>query len=295
MTPLRRRMIEDMQIRNLAPRTQVCYVEQVNRFARHFHKSPELLGPTEIRAWQIYLARDKRLAASSISVAVAALRFLYTVTLRRAWTMRDEIPTCRQPHQLPEVLSPAEVAAFLDAMKSLKQRVILTVCYAAGLRVSEVVQLKPAAIDSKRMVIRVEAGKGRKDRYVMLSPRLLDILRDYWNRTHRRESGCFPGDRPGEPITRFAVEHALSGSPVSDPASLRPVTPHFSSTPRIRGSPAGVWRRSAYPHPGSYWVTATSLRRRAICASPPARCCATASPLDSLQAITLVVPDLVPA
>jgi integrase len=110
--------------------------------------------------------------------------------------MRDEIPTCRQPHQLPEVLSPAEVAAFLDAMKSLKQRVILTVCYAAGLRVSEVVQLKPAAIDSKRMVIRVEAGKGRKDRYVMLSPRLLDILRDYWNRTHPGE-WLFPGDRPG--------------------------------------------------------------------------------------------------
>jgi integrase/recombinase XerD len=155
MTPLRRRMIEDMQIRNLAPRTQVCYVEQVDRLARHFRNSPELLGPAEIRAWQIYLARDKRLAASSISVAVAALRFLYTVTLRRAWTIRDEIPNCRQPHQLPEVLSPAEVAAFLDAMKSLKQRVILTVCYAAGLRVSEAVQLKPAAIDSKRMVIRV--------------------------------------------------------------------------------------------------------------------------------------------
>lgn len=265
MTPLRRRMIEDMQIRNLAPRTQVCYVEQVNRFARHFHKSPELLGPTEIRVWQIYLARDKRLAASSISVAVAALRFLYTVTLRRAWTMRDEIPTCRQPHQLPEVLSPAEVAAFLDAMKSLKQRVILTVCYAAGLRVSEVIQLKPAAIDSKRMVIRVEAGKGRKDRYVMLSPRLLDILRDYWNRTHPGE-WLFPGDRPGEPITRFAVEHAV-GTPVSDPASL-------GQSRRIlyaMHSRSTCWSRAPICVPSSSClVTATSLRRRAICASPPA-------------------------
>jgi integrase/recombinase XerD len=102
MTPLRRRMIEDTQIRNLAPRTQVCYVEQVDRFARHFRKSPEVLGPAEIRAWQIYLAQDKRLAASSISVAVAALRFLYTVTLRRDWTIKDEIPSCRQPHQLPD-------------------------------------------------------------------------------------------------------------------------------------------------------------------------------------------------
>jgi hypothetical protein len=132
MTPLRRRMIEDMQIRNLAPRTQISYVEQVDRFARHFRKSPERLGPPEIRAWQIYLAQDKRLAAGSISVAVAALRFLYTVALRQAWTIKDDIPTCRQTHPLPEVLSTKEVATFLDAVKTLKQRVILTVCYAAG-------------------------------------------------------------------------------------------------------------------------------------------------------------------
>jgi len=271
-------MIEDMQIRNLAPRTQVCYVEQVDRFARHFRKSPELLGPAEIRAWQIYLARDKRLAASSISVAVAALRFLYAVTLRRTWTIKDEIPTCRQPHQLPEVLSPAEVAAFLDAMKSLKQRVILTVCYAAGLRVSEAVQLKPAAIDSKRMVIRVEAGKGRKDRYVMLSPRLLDILRDYWNRTHPRE-WLFPGDRPGEPITRFAVEHACRDARERS-GITRPVT--LESGTDLRTIQLLLGHRNL----------ATTARYLRIATS---KVCATASPLDSLQAITLVVPDLVPA
>ena len=196
MTPLRHRMIEDMQIRNLALRTQISYVEQVDRFARHFRKSPERLGPPEIRAWQIYLAQDKRLAASSISVAVAALRFLYTVTLQRQWTIRYDIPFCRQPNQLPEVLSPEEVATFLDAVKIPKQRVILTVCYAAGLRVSEAVRLKPAAIDSQRMVIRVEAGKGRKDRYVMLSPRLLDLLRDYWKATRPKE-WLFPGRRSG--------------------------------------------------------------------------------------------------
>ena len=102
MTPLRRRMIEDMQIRNLAPRIQACYVEQVDRFARHFRKSPELLGPAEIRAWQIYLARDKRLAASSISVAVAALRFLYTVTLRRQWSVKDDIPTAGSRISFPK-------------------------------------------------------------------------------------------------------------------------------------------------------------------------------------------------
>ena len=164
------------------------------------------------------------MAASSTSVAVAALRFLYAVTLRRTWTIKDEIPTCRQPHQPPEVLSPAEVAAFPDAMKSLKQRVILTVCFAGGLRVSEAVQLKPAAIDSKRMVIPVEAGKGRKDRYVMLSPRPLDILRDYSNRTHPGE-WLFPGDRPGEPITRLAVEHACRDARERS-GITRPVTPH---------------------------------------------------------------------
>jgi integrase/recombinase XerD len=120
-------MIEDMQVRNLAPRTQISYVEQVDRFAHHFRKSPEHLGTAEIRAWQLYLAQDKRLAASSISLAVSALRFLYTVTLRREWTIKEDIPTCWKPHQRPEALSVEEVAAFLDAVKSPKQRLILTV------------------------------------------------------------------------------------------------------------------------------------------------------------------------
>src|SRR3984885_16033292 len=146
MTPLRRRMIEDMQIRNLAPRTQLSDVEQGDRFPRHFRKSPVHLGTAEIRAWQLYLAQDKRLAASSISLAVSALRFLYTVTLRREWTIKDDIPTCRKPRQLPEVLSPAEVVAVLVVVMIPKQRLILTVCYAAGLRVSEAVRLEPAAI-----------------------------------------------------------------------------------------------------------------------------------------------------
>src|ERR1700738_285535 len=144
MTPLRLRMIEDMRIRNLSQRTQTTYVEQVARFARHFGKSPELLGPAEIRSWRLHLAENKRLAASSISVTVAALRFLYTVTLRQPWVVEDEIPTGRRPQKLPNVLSPEEVAAFLDAVENQQYRVILTVCYAAGLRVSDAVRLKPA-------------------------------------------------------------------------------------------------------------------------------------------------------
>jgi integrase/recombinase XerD len=207
MTPLRRRMIEDMRIRNLSPQTQRAYVEQVSRFARHFGLPPEQLGQDEIRAWQIYLAEDRRLAGSSISVAVAALRFVYSVTLKRPWIVEDDIPTSRQPKKLPVVPSPEEVARFLDAVKSPKHRMILTVCYATGLRISEAISLKPAAIDSQRMVIRVEAGKGRKDRYVMLSPTLLKLLRTYWKEARPKE-WLFPGDRPAQPITACAVEIA---------------------------------------------------------------------------------------
>jgi integrase/recombinase XerD len=288
MTPLRHRMIEDMQIRNLAHRTQVSYVEQVGRFARHFGKSPELLGPAEIRAWQLHLTQDKRLAASSISVAVAALRFLYTVTLRRAWSINDDIPTCRQARQLPEVLSPGEVAAFLAAVKSPKHRMILTVCYAGGLRVSEAVNLKPPAIDSKRMVIRVEAGKGRKDRYVMLSPRLLDSLREYWN-TARPKVWLFPGDRPGEPITRFAVEHACRETRAPS-GIMRPVTPHsLRHAFAVHLLEAGTDLRTIQLLLG-HRSLATTSKYLHIATS---KVCATASPLDALHAITSVVPDLV--
>ncbi len=180
MTPLRQRMSEDMQVRNLAPHTQRSYLQQVSQFARYFGKSPDLLGPDDIRAYQLHLTQEKQLSASSVLVAVAALRFLYKVTLKRDWNLDDTIPSCRKPQKLPVVMSLEEVSRFLDAVETLKHRVILTVCYAAGLRVSEAVRLTPGAIDSQRMVIRVEAGKGRKDRYVMLSPKLLDILRAYW-------------------------------------------------------------------------------------------------------------------
>ncbi len=224
MTPLRQRMIEDMQIRNLAVNTQRAYCEYVSLFARHFHKSPALLGPEEIRAYQVHLTRDRQLASSSISVAVAAIRFLYKVTLKRDWNLDDVIPTCRQQQKLPVVLSRQEVESFLDAIENQKHRVILTVCYAAGLRISEAVHLTPAAIDSQRMVIRVEQGKGRKDRYVMLSPMLLDMLRRYW-RTARPKEWLFPGDPPGHPITASAVEDVCRI--VRRQANIaKPITPH---------------------------------------------------------------------
>jgi len=224
MTPLRQRMIEDMQVRNLSPHTQARYVQQVSLFARHFKKSPEVLGPEEIRSYQVYLTNEKKLAPGTILVGVAALRFLYKVTLHKDWSVEDIIPAPKKPQKLPIVLSPEEVGHFLGCIPSLKHRTILTVCYAAGLRISEATRLKPTAIDSQRMVIRVEQGKGQKDRYVMLSPKLLEVLRTYWKAEHPQH-WLFPGTISGRPITRFAVEAACKKALRASGLRKR-VTPH---------------------------------------------------------------------
>jgi integrase/recombinase XerD len=224
MTSLRQRMIEDMQVRNLAPLTQTCYVQQVSLFARYFGKSPEVLGPEEIRSYQVYLTKGKKLAPGSIVIAVSALRFLYKVTLHRDWTVEDIIPAPKKFQKLPIVLSPEEVRHFLSCVASPKHRTILTTCYAAGLRVSEAVRLKPPEIDSQRMVIRVEQGKGQRDRYVMLSPRLLEILREWW-RLERPKTWLFPGDIPGRHITRYAVERVCREAYQASGIS-KPITPH---------------------------------------------------------------------
>lgn len=280
MSPLRHRMIEDMQIRNLAPHTQRAYVQQISQFARHFRKSPELLGPADIRAYQIHLTQDRQLSASSILVAVAAIRFLYKITLKRDWNIEEVVPTCRKPQRLPVVLSRDEVSRFLDAVAIPKHRVILTVCYAAGLRVSEAVRLTPAAIDSQRMVIRVAEGKGRKDRYVMLSPKLLDILRDYW-RTTRPKLWLFPGDLPGQPISRFAVAHACRTARCRCDIE-KPVTPHaMRHAFAVHLLEAGADLRTIQLLLGhrSLSTTANYLRLATN------KVCATASPLDELQAV----------
>jgi integrase/recombinase XerD len=224
MTSLRQRMIEDMQVRNLSPETQACYVQQVSLFARYFNQSPEALGREEIRSYQVYLTNEKKLAPSSILIAVAALRFLYKVTLHKDWTLADIIPAPKKPQKLPIVLSPKEVVQFLACVPSLKHRTILTTCYAAGLRVSEAIRLQPAHIDSQRMVIRVELGKGQKDRYVMLSPRLLEILRDWW-RAAKPKPWLFPGDIPGRHITRYTVERACQEAHQRCRIP-KPITPH---------------------------------------------------------------------
>ena len=198
MTPLRQRMLEDMRVRNLSEGTQHQYVRRVAKFAQHLGKSPEVLGPEDIRTYQVYLKEQQHVSWSVLNVAVCALRFLYRVTLHKDWAV-EHIPFTRRPRKLPVVLSPTEVSRFLESITNLKHRTILTVAYAAGLRTSEVAHLRVEDIDSQRMVIRVLEGKGRKDRYVMLSPKLLQLLRDYW-KVARPTHWLFEGQIPGKPI-----------------------------------------------------------------------------------------------
>src|SRR5215469_14873260 len=247
MTSLRRRFIEDMQIRNLAENTQKSYIQQVSLFARYFQKSPELLGPDHIRAYQLHLTNEKKLSTGSITVAISALRFLYRVTLKKDWPFDDFIPAPKAPKKLPIILSPEEVLQFLDCVRSRKHRAILTTCYAAGLRISEAVALTPPTVDSKRMVIRVEQGKGQKDRYVMLSPKLLEILRAWW-RVEKPKDWLFPGDFPGRHITRFAVEKECQEAHCICKIS-KPITPHSLRHAFCR-PPLGTRHRHSY-HPAA--------------------------------------------
>jgi len=223
MTPLRQRMTEDMEIRNLSPNTQLAYLQQVSSFAKYCRRSPEVVGPEEIRGYQVYVTNERKLAPGSLSIIASALRFLYKVTLKRAW-VDTEIPLPKKPFILPVILSREEVAHFFESIASRKHRTILMTAYAAGLRISEVTRLKLTDIDSQRMMLRVEQGKGQKDRYVMLSPQLLEILRAYWKLTHSTV-WLFPGDIPGRPISKAAVEQACQKARRVS-GIKKPITPH---------------------------------------------------------------------
>jgi site-specific recombinase XerD len=193
MTPLRQRMLDDMQLRNLRPETQRNYLNHVANFAQYFKRSPELLDIEAVRQYQLYLLNERKLSPETINQYVSSVKFLYLTTLEMPWTP-EHFPRVRRPHKLPVVLSQEEILAFFDYVPSLKYRAALMVCYGAGLRVSEAVALKVSDIDSQRMLLRVEQGKGGKDRYAMLSPRLLDVLRRYW-RAARPKDYLFPSWR----------------------------------------------------------------------------------------------------
>jgi site-specific recombinase XerD len=220
VSPLRRRMIEDMTMRKFAPRTQEGYIRAVKGFSAFLGASPEKATFEDLRRYQLHLVASHA-GVPTINHAVTALRFLFTVTLRKPEVV-GRVPFIREPRRLPVVLSPEEVARLLDAAPGLKYKAALSVAYGAGLWASEVISLKVGDIDSTRMVIRVEQGKGRKDRYVMLSPYLLELLRAWW-REARPRGWLFPGRDPVQPLTtrqlnracHAAAQMAEIGKPVS--------------------------------------------------------------------------------
>ncbi|MDP8238805.1 MAG: site-specific integrase [Candidatus Hatepunaea meridiana] len=223
MTELRMRMLQEMQLRNLSQNTQKRYIDRVSDFAGHFGKSPEQLGPEDVRSYQLYLIQERKLSSSTLNVAVCALRFFYGVCLKQDWNV-ERIIYARREKKLPIVLSPDEVVRFFQAVRSTKYRVLLMTIYNTGLRVSEATQLKISDVDSKRMTIRVEQGKGKKDRYVMLSSKLLGILRDYW-KMYRPNKWLFPGKSANRHMSPASVRHVCRIASLES-GLIKRVTPH---------------------------------------------------------------------
>ena len=205
ISPLRQRMIDDMTMRNLSPSTHETYIRAVAQFSAFHRQSPDKLRLEHLREYHLHLV-SRGLTANSICVKMGALRFFYATTLRRP-DIAGQIPMPRRTDHLPTVLAREEVEHLLKAVPDLKQRTALITIYSAGLRVSEAVALTARDIDSARMVIYVRQGKGRKDRYTMLSDQLLGILRDYWHRT-RPSHWLFPGLKPSRPMTKRTLQLA---------------------------------------------------------------------------------------
>ena len=213
MTPLRQRMIEDMQLRNLGTETQRAYVHYISGLAQYYQTSPEHLDLEEIRDYQLYLIQQRRLSPESTNAFVSAAKFLYNVTLDTVWP-EGALPRARVPHKLPVVLSQEEIVEFFRCVSTLRYRAALMTAYGAGLRVSEVVTLLVSDIDSRRMLIRVHQGKGKKDRYAMLSPRLLEVLRTWWRcrypagqpRPVPEQDWLFAGFRKGRPMNVTSLQ-----------------------------------------------------------------------------------------
>jgi integrase/recombinase XerD len=224
MSPLRRRMLEDMQLRNFSTGTQRSYIHYVEGFANHYWINPERLGLDDIRSYQLHLIEQRRLSPPSVNCFVAAVKFLYTVTLEMPWT-DQQFTRMKVPDKLPVVLSAEEVMNFFRHIGLIKHRVALMLCYGSGLRSSEVVALKVRGdIDAARMLIRVEQGKGAKDRYTVLSQRVLILLREYWKR-ERSPYWLFPGTKAGTHLQPGTIQEVCR-----DAAQLagivKRVTPH---------------------------------------------------------------------
>jgi site-specific recombinase XerD len=195
VTRLKKMMLEELQRRNYAEITTRHYIRAVEDFSRRFNRPPDCLGPRHIREYQAELLQERKLSPGTVTTRLAALRFFYVKTLRKAWSIA-ETPYPKKRHRLPTILSPEEVAQLIDAARTPYQRILLMTLYATGVRRTELARLKISDIDSQRMVIHIQGGKGRRDRDVMLSPKLLQALRQYWRGLKRKPSAwLFPNNR----------------------------------------------------------------------------------------------------
>ena len=279
MTPLRQRFIEDMQLRNFAPTTQRSYVHYVAEFARYFNRSPEHLDLEAVRQYQLRLLEERKLSAASVNTFTSAVQFLYLTTLEMPWT-KESFPRTRVEEKLPVVPGPDEVRRLFEYTPGIKNRAALMLCFGAGLRVSEAVSVKIAHIDSSRMLLRVQHGKGAKDRYTTLSPALWEVLRTYFRIVRPAGEWLFPSWRPDRHISAGLLQRACRDAWQQAGLTKR-ITPHslrhaFASCLLDNG----VDTRVIQVLLGHRRID-TTARYTAV---SPAKIAATASPLDRLLA-----------
>ena len=281
MTPLRQRMLEDLQIRNYSPTTIRIYLQAIAVFSKHFGKPPDQLGAEHIRLYQLFLIKEKKVALPTFIQVVCALRFFYTHTLNRKVAI-ERIPFPRRERKLPLILSREEVQKLLEAPRNLRHRTLLAILYGCGLRVAEATQLKVSDIDSTRHVLKVRCGKGRRDRQTLLPAKLLELLRLYW-RNQRPTDWLFPGPDTRQPISpksaylacRKAAQQAGISKPIH-PHSLR----HAFATHLLE---AGVNLRTIQILLGHANLETTARYLQVADVSVRS----TVSPLDSLESLDL--------
>jgi integrase/recombinase XerD len=246
MTPLRQRMLYELQRRNYSPSTIRGYLGAVSQFAEYFHRSPEQLGPEHLRRYQRYLLQERKLAPSTVEMRISALRFLYKRTLKRNDLAFDDLIFPKVPHKLPTVLSQEEVARLIDAAPNRLYRILLVLLYATGARRAEAARIMVEDIDSQRMVIHIRQGKGARDRDVPLSPKLLEELRDWW-RLKKPRGYLFPSTAGQRGVPAYLRQDSLARLPCSSNARrTHEEDPPAHPAPQLCDAPARSRRRPAH-------------------------------------------------